>query len=263
MTCIFSSWNPRDCDSLINVMEIWKQLLPPWILDNIFEQLIIPKLKTEVNNWNPLTDTIPIHIWIHPWIPLLDVKLQAVIYPIIQVKLGTALTNWHPSDRSAKLMLKPWQRALPEGSFVAFLVKHIVPKLQLCMQNFVINPHQQPLDAWNWVMDWSDMLSIGNMTLILDKFFFPRWLQTLALWLNHNPDYSQVTEWYSGWKRMMSEQLLAQPSIKDNFHKALEMMNRAVTIGQQPGAKESVTYLTSLETNHPPPPPPPRIEVNY
>lgn len=56
-----------------------------------------------------------------------------------------ALTNWHPSDRSAKLMLKPWQRALPDGSFIAFLIKHIVPKLQLCMQSLVINPHQQHL----------------------------------------------------------------------------------------------------------------------
>lgn len=70
------------------------------------------------------------------------------------------------------------------------------------------------LDAWNWVMDWSDMISIGSMTLILDKFFFPRWLQTLAMWLNHNPDYAQVTEWYSGWKGMISKELLTQPSIK-------------------------------------------------
>lgn len=75
----------------------------------------------------------------------IDVRLQTNIYPIIQEKLGAALANWHPSDRSAKLMLKPWQRVLPEGSFVAFLVKHIVPKLQMCMQSLVINPHQQPL----------------------------------------------------------------------------------------------------------------------
>lgn len=128
-------------------------------------------------------------------------------------------------------------------------------------------------------MDWSDMISTGSMTLILDKFFFPRWLQTLAMWLNHNPDYAQVTEWYSGWKGMISKELLAQPTIKgifvinesfllllelflDNFHKALEMMNRAVNSGQQPGAKETVSYLTTMETNRPPPPPPPRIEVS-
>lgn len=69
-------------------------------------------------------------------------------------------------------------------------------------------------DAWNWVMDWRDMLSIGNLCLILDKYFFPRWLQTLAMWLNHNPDYNQVTDWYSGWKRMLSDELLSEPTIK-------------------------------------------------
>lgn len=74
-----------------------------------------------------------------------DSRLQATIYPIIQDKLGTALTNWHPSDGSAKLMLQPWQRALSRGAFVAFLLKHIVPKLQQCMQNLIINPHQQLL----------------------------------------------------------------------------------------------------------------------
>jgi hypothetical protein len=116
-------------------------------------------------------------------------------------------------------------------------------------------------DAWYWVMDWSDMLSVGNMTLILDKFFFPRWRQTLAMWLNHNPNYAEVTDWYTGWKNMLSDELLTQPTIKENFHNALEIMNRAVNIGQQPGAKESISYLSSMENNLPPPPPPPRVEV--
>ncbi|RZB66647.1 sip1/TFIP11 interacting protein [Asbolus verrucosus] len=260
MRICVSTWNPKDCDPMINLIETWMPSLPQWILDNIYDQLIMPRIQAEVNVWNPLTDTIPIHVWIHPWIPLLDTRLQAIIYPIIQEKLGAALTNWHPSDKSAKPMLKPWQRVLPDGVFVAFLIKHIVPKLQICMQNLVINPHQQHLDAWYWVMDWSDMLSVGNMTLILDKFFFPRWRQTLAMWLNHNPNYAEVTDWYTGWKNMLSEELLAQPTIKENFHNALEIMNRAVNIGQQPGAKESISYLTSMENNAPPPPPPPRVE---
>ncbi|XP_017783824.1 PREDICTED: septin-interacting protein 1 isoform X2 [Nicrophorus vespilloides] len=258
-TCV-SAWSPRDSDSLITVMETWLPLLPPWILNNLYDQLIIPRLVQEVSSWDPLTDTIPVHTWVHPWIPLLDKRLEVHIYPIIQEKLGTALASWHPSDGSAKFILRPWQRVLPEGSFVTFLVKHIVPKLQLCMQSLAINPHQQHLDAWKWVMDWNDMLSVGNMTLILDKYFFPRWLQTLAMWLNHNPDYTQVTEWYTGWKRMISDNLLAQPTIKENFHKALELMNRAASSGQQPGAKESVSYLTNIETNVPPPPPP-RIDT--
>lgn len=79
---------------------------------------------------------------------VLDERLQTKVYPIIQEKLGAALSGWHPSDRSAKLMLQPWQRALSPGSFLAFLLKHIVPKLQHCMQSMLINPHQQLLGTF-------------------------------------------------------------------------------------------------------------------
>lgn len=52
-------------------METWKAILPEWIVENIYDQLIMPKISKEVSDWNPLTDTVPIHLWIHPWIPLL------------------------------------------------------------------------------------------------------------------------------------------------------------------------------------------------
>lgn len=43
-------------------------------------------------------------------------------------------------------------------------------------------------------------------------------------------------------------------------------MNRAVGLGQQPGAKESISYLKNMEANGytapPPPPPLSRIEVS-
>lgn len=67
----FSTWNCRDCDPLITLMETWKPILPDWIMENLYDQLIMPKILKEVNDWNPLTDTVPIHLWIHPWIPLL------------------------------------------------------------------------------------------------------------------------------------------------------------------------------------------------
>lgn len=91
------------------------------------------------------------------------------------------------------------------------------------------------------------------MSVLLDKYFFQRWLQTLALWLNQQPNYTEVTDWFIGWKGMFSEILLQQPTIKEYFRKALELMNRAVKqpSGQQPGAVETVSYLTNLETAPP------------
>ncbi|KYQ53379.1 Tuftelin-interacting protein 11 [Trachymyrmex zeteki] len=156
-------------------------------------------------------------------------RLDTLIYPIIRRKLGSALGGWHPSDRAARLMLQPWTEVFAKGDMEAFLVKNIIPKLQIALSEFVINPHQQHLDQWNWVYEWKELIPVHIMAGLLDKFFFLKWLQVLALWLNHSPNYDQ------------------------HFKKALDMMNRAVSGPQthQPGAMEQVSYLTSLERTQP------------
>ena len=61
----------RQPDSLLELLEAWMPLLPDWVMNNILEQLVMPKLQTEVEDWNPLTDTMPIHGWLHPWLTLM------------------------------------------------------------------------------------------------------------------------------------------------------------------------------------------------
>ncbi|XP_063223581.1 tuftelin-interacting protein 11 [Bacillus rossius redtenbacheri] len=246
------TWNCRVSEPLVDFLKAWAAWVPPWILDNIREQLVLPKLQREVEEWNPMTDTVPIHAWTHPWLSFLGNRLETVVFPVIRHKLSKALTSWHPSDRSARLMLLPWHKVFIKGEMDAFLVKNIVPKLQLALQEFVINPHEQHLDQWTWVMEWEDLLPVHIFASLLEKNFFPKWLQILTLWLSHAPNYDEITNWYMGWKKMFSEKLLMQPGIKEQFHRALELMNRAVSCGgqaicQQPGAIESVSYLTNIE----------------
>lgn len=66
-----SSWSPRNCNAVIELLDIWQPLLPGWIFDNILDQLLMPKLQSEVDAWDPTTDTVPIHRWIHPWLPVM------------------------------------------------------------------------------------------------------------------------------------------------------------------------------------------------
>lgn len=47
----------------------------------------------------------------------------------------------------------------------------------LCLEELVINPHQQQMEPFHWVMDWEGMLSPSSLVSILDKNFFPKWLQ--------------------------------------------------------------------------------------
>lgn len=64
-----------------------------------------------------------------------------------------------------------------------FVIKNIVPKLEMSLQNLIINPHQQMLDEWNAVMDWQDFVNPAILVTMLDKLFFPKWLQVRFLQL--------------------------------------------------------------------------------
>ena len=113
------TWNSRHPESLIQVLDSWHDLTPAWMVANIHDNIILPKLQTEVELWVPLTDRVPLHSWLHPWLPRLGGQLE-IVYPTIRNKLAAALTAWHPSDRSAKLILMPWVEVFSKvksGSF--------------------------------------------------------------------------------------------------------------------------------------------------
>ncbi|KAL1131040.1 hypothetical protein AAG570_012277 [Ranatra chinensis] len=253
MPCIriaVNAWTCKTSEPMIELLNLWDPLIPRWILDNILQQLVLPRLQHDVEEWNPLTDTIPIHTWTHPWLPLLGKRLHLSVFPVIRQKLSVALTGWHPSDSSARLLLLPWVGVFTKPEFDTFLISNIVPKLNQVLQEFLINPHQQMLDNWNWVMEWTGMLPESVMADLLNKAFFPKWLQVLTMWLNINPNYDQVTKWYSGWKELIPETMRSHPSVSENFRTALDMMSRSV----------------GGPVSQPPPPPPEapggRFQVN-
>ncbi|CAF1000267.1 unnamed protein product [Adineta steineri] len=247
-------WNPRHPDDLIDLIERWEPYLPSWIMDNILDQLIFPILHREVDQWNPLTDSIPIHSWIHPWLPLMKDRLEPLYQPI-RTKLAQALQNWQPSDSSAKAVLLPWQKVFQQGTWDAFMNKHIVPKLITTMQQFIIDPRQQVLDPWNWFIAWIDMVPLSSMIAILEKSFFPKWLQVLNVWLNTNPNYQEIQRWYSGWRSLLPQAIINHTIIKEKLTEGLMMIDRRISgagNAQQPTAAPT-----------PPPPPQPPVNVNY
>lgn len=64
---------------------------------------------------------------------------------MIRHKLSLALAAWHPSDRSAKYMLLPWNNVFSKGDMDSFLVRNILPKLGQILNEFIINPQHQVL----------------------------------------------------------------------------------------------------------------------
>ena len=61
-------WDPRDAASLELFLEAWERLLPPAVLQQVMWQLVLPRLRAAVEAWDPLTDTVALHTWVHPWL---------------------------------------------------------------------------------------------------------------------------------------------------------------------------------------------------
>uniref|UniRef100_A0A182PIZ5 G-patch domain-containing protein n=1 Tax=Anopheles epiroticus TaxID=199890 RepID=A0A182PIZ5_9DIPT len=251
-----NEWNPRAHQPMIALLDAWAPLLPAWILDNVLEQIVLVKLSAAVIEWDPLTDTVPIHCWIHPWTELLGPKMEGNIYPSIREKLARALKAWHPEDRSARAMLTPWKGVFAEEDLQVFLAKNVIPKLELRLTELIVNPLQQDLEVFNQVWEWHELVSPLQMATTLDKYFFPKWLQTLVIWLNQSPNFDQVSRWYQGWKAQFTDDIVRHPNIKECFRKALELMQRSIGMGGGAGAASSSPPVMDAI---PPPPKPPTI----
>lgn len=137
----------------------------------------------------------------------------------------SALTAWHPSDGSALILLRPWQRVFDAGDWAIMLDRSIVPKLEAALAALVINPAQQQLDPFNWVLAWHGALPLGRLVSLLEKGFFPKWHQVLYHWLSHSPNFEEVTRWYLGWKGLLPQEVVDQERCRCHFNYALQLMN--------------------------------------
>lgn len=239
-TILWNHWMPRvrreivswpsikACNEVIYFLESWKPIIPTWLFANLMDQMIIPRIEREIEDWNPCTDPIPIHSWILPWIPLTGDDIFSSVFIVIRRKLGAALKDWHPSDSSAKLILEPWKSVFSPEVWDSFLFSCILPKLSETIASFIINPRDQKVDNWNWFISWAPIANPIHLSQVLCQHFFPRWLQVLYQWLNSNPDLAQVGNWYSGWKSMVPQEILKQKQIDDNFLRAQKMMHAAL-----------------------------------
>lgn len=216
-------------EDVISFLESWRYLLPMWLMDNLLEQVVIPRLTEEVNNWDPLTDPVPVHSWIHPWLLLMDGHSLEPLYQAIREKLGRALSLWYPSDMSARIILQPWKNVMTSWSLDDFLSVHIVPKLEQVLRSLQITMGQQNFEQWNWVMGWHELMSDQVLGSLLVRHFFPKWLQILYEWLLYSPNFEAISNWYMDWKSQIPESLANIPAVRDCMNKGLEMMDFAVS----------------------------------
>jgi len=230
---LVGTWDPRDAAVLEKFIDVWEKVLPLPAFEYIMQHLVLPRLKRAVDAWDPTSDPIALHTWIHPWLPSLGGQLSE-LWPTVRFKFKSALEQWHPADESARILLTPWKSVFGEREWEALLSRAVIPKLEDAMVEFQVNPAAQELEPFLWVMDWAELMPRNQMSKLLLARFFPKWHAALRHWLSSTTTTStselnldDVTRWYLQWKALFPETVLESKNIKAAMNAALDAINTA------------------------------------
>eukprot|EP01138_Halocafeteria_seosinensis_P006609 gb/GECG01006757.1/.p1 GENE.gb/GECG01006757.1/~~gb/GECG01006757.1/.p1 ORF type:complete len:948 (+),score=210.74 gb/GECG01006757.1/:1-2844(+) len=223
---VLQKWSPTDSNDIIQLLRNLQPVVDESSFNEILQQLIFPRLRLAVEEWNPRTDMTPIDSWIIPWRQFLPKELET-LFPLIRQKFSRELVNWDPSDTSARVVLERWKGVWSEQAMNSLLLRSVMPKLVSSMRELEIDPSSQRMKPWNQVMEWVDLIPHFHLVCLLEGEFFPKWLATLRYWLwsTEEVDLEEVSEWYSGWKQRFPERLLDEQRVVHYFDLALEMLD--------------------------------------
>lgn len=277
-TMIYSLWLPsirsvitndwdvyQSSDALIDLLKAWKPVLPPFIWANVIDQLVAKRLTDAVAAWKPRNSqkshrnsSRPPHVWLFPWLQYLDEqhtdpKSSTGLLSDVKRKFKNVLSTWNLSS-SIPVGLEEWRTVL-QSELSSMLVRHLLPRLALHLStNLIIDPRDQDLTPLEDVLRWAPFFPLNTMAHLLIAEFFPKWHQTLYVWLTYEGvNYTDVKNWYSWWKeqvlgKALSPEFNELSSVAGEWNKGLETMSRALDLLEKGIDVSTHLQAASLDT---------------
>ena len=236
-TCLNNEWTPEDPTPAVKLYGAWSSFLPPFVRDNILDQLILPKVSKAIADWSPKRSPVSLHALVFPWFPFLGLRIDDVLGNA-QRKVKSLLRSWVLADGVPK-DLNGWKEVFDKGEWDAMLLKYVVPKLgSLLRDEFRVNPRNQDMQPLQQVLAWSSLLHKSVIVQLLGMEFFPKWLDVLYIWLvQPNVSFEEVAQWYSFWKGSFPESMQSMLDATQGFKRGLQLMNTAIELGPDAPAK--------------------------
>ena len=88
-----NEWQVTESDGATALLEAWRPLLPPSLLEEMLQTQVMPRLEAQLSHYSPRAHPPP-HTWLHPWLPLLPPPGLAPLFPELRHKLAA---TWQQS----------------------------------------------------------------------------------------------------------------------------------------------------------------------
>lgn len=255
-------WNAHDPAPAIALVEAWQDVLPAFVLDNMFEQLLLPKLRKAVHAWTP-KEGVALHTFVLPWLPVSEARLGPILDDTRR-QWRHALSAWRVADRVPRELLA-WQGVYTTKEWDALLLDRIVPALTRALRTqFRIDPSAQSMDILEHVLAWQGLLRDSVLSRLLETELGAPWLQVLHQWLTQpSTNMSEIAAWYEFWRTWLPPAVARLEGVSHMFERALQHMNAALDRGADrvhlpppavtPLSRTKATAAPQRAARHPPP----------
>ncbi len=114
-SCINNEWSPDDPQPAVRLYEAWSKYLPPFVRDNFFDQLVLPKVHKAVSDWNPRKHKVPLQTLVFPWLPHIGLRIEEVLHDARR-KVKSLLRGWTVSEGVPEDLMV-WKEVSATGFF--------------------------------------------------------------------------------------------------------------------------------------------------
>ncbi|MCO5565386.1 hypothetical protein L7F22_019059 [Adiantum nelumboides] len=223
-----NEWNVFDSTTATKFFETWKPLLPAFIRDNITHQLILPKLRSAVSDWDGKSALYKV---VFPWMPLLHHQMDDIISEAKR-RIRSSLKSWRVS-KGVPSELRKWRDVFRRSEWDSMLLEYVVEKLSTYLKvelKITSDPKAQDRQPLKDILQWKSSLGSKMMSKVLLNGFIPNWLgQMHAMLIHPNSNMVDVADWYSKWKSYLEKKEVDKlESVQIGFQAALRMMDDAL-----------------------------------
>lgn len=227
------SWDPFNPTPMLDIMEHWKDLLPPFVRAQLVDN-VARKLETAVSDWNPKKKRqnhhLP-HTWLFPWLQYLppyhlDPRGTGLVADVRR-KFRHVIDAWE-FERGVVPGLTQWKDVLGD-QWRPLIMSHVLPSMGKYLRtNFRVDPAEQEpyLPILVGIMKWNQLLGDAVLAEVLVQDMFPMWSSRLQEWLAlEEADLGEVADWYGWWRGVLLKDMAEIKAVKMELDRGLQLVN--------------------------------------